>query len=112
MIVTVINDPTEQQSILIVVLEPDNLKRMKKADPITMETKGPLGGVLPPIDYPQKFAVVIAAEEEEETKLYQAAGDGSLLHYIMRGYKFKRDLDGTERAFSMTQGREAEKEKL
>ncbi len=107
MIATLINNDANQESILVIVIESANLERMKRADPITLETT-PLKGLLPVPKYPERFGVMIAYEEDE-VELYKHAAAGTILGYIGRGFKFNRDLDGTERAFSMTQGREAEK---
>jgi hypothetical protein len=110
MMATLVNNDERQESYLIVVLQPDNLARMRKSDPITLETTA-LGGILPTAKYPEKLALLVAYEEDE-VALYRAAQTGNLadiLQLVNRGYKFKRDDDGTERCFSINTGREAEK---
>jgi hypothetical protein len=110
MMATLINNDERRESYLVIVIQPDNLARMQKSDPITLETQA-LGGVLPEAKYPDRLAVLVAYEEDE-VALYKAAqtGDfGDILRLLHRGYKFKRDEDGTHRAFSINAGREAER---
>jgi hypothetical protein len=112
MIATLVNHDELRTSYLVVVIQPDNLKRMRKADPVTLETVA-MHGILPVAKYPDRLAVLIAYEEDEE-EVYRVATSGSFAEmskYLTRGYKFLRDDDGTERAFSLNRGREAEKPK-
>jgi hypothetical protein len=105
MMTTLVNDDERQESYLLVIIEPDNLKRMRKADPITLETVA-MHGVLPTVKYPERLAVLIAYEEDE-VALYKAAQTGSfadMLQFVSRGYKFNRDEDGAWRAFSINKG--------
>jgi hypothetical protein len=97
-----VNDPEKRESILVIVIEQDNLERMREADPITLETKLS-GGVLPVPEYPDRLRILIAYEEDD-VKLWQLARSnnlGDLLHYLARGWKFKRGLDGTEHSFKL-----------
>jgi predicted GNAT superfamily acetyltransferase len=106
MIVTLINNDEVQQTYLIVVIEPDNLERMRKADPITFQSNR-LKGILPEVKYPADLAVLIAYEEDD-AELYKLAKDGdfkALASYLTRGYRFDRSEDGAERAFSLTRNR-------
>lgn len=110
MMATLVNDYDRKASYLVVVLQPDNMERMRKADPVSLESVA-LGGILPTPAFPDKLGVVIAYEEDE-VGLYKAAQTGNLadlLRFIQRGYHFNRDIDGTHRAFSINAGREAEK---
>ena len=107
MIATVINHDDSRESIIIVVLEPDNLDRMRRADPVTLETKLS-DGVLDAVKYPDRLRLLIAYEEND-VELWKQARSGGLLHYLLRGVKWLRDLDGSDKAFSITKGREAEK---
>jgi hypothetical protein len=83
-----------KRSILMVVIEPDNLARMMKADPITLEPDRE-GGVMSPVTYPDNFTVLIAYEDD--TKLYTLARSGDLvamLQYLERGRKWVESEDG------------------
>jgi DNA-directed RNA polymerase subunit H (RpoH/RPB5) len=109
MMATLINNDDSHESYIVIVIQPDNLARMQKSDPITLESEA-LGGLLPEVKYPARLALMIAYEEDE-VALYKAAqtGDfGDILRLLRRGYKFNRDVDGTHRAFSINAGREAE----
>jgi hypothetical protein len=110
MMATLVNNDERQESYILVVIQPDNLERMRKADPITLESVA-LGGILPTAKYPEKLGVLIAYEEDE-VALYKAAQSGNfadMIRFVHRGYRFNRDEDGTQRAFSINRGREAEK---
>ena len=102
MIAAVMNFHDLKRSVIVVVIEADNLQRMKKGDPATLETHS-LGGVLPDILYPTNYGVLVAYEEDE-VELYKMArtGDGAdLLRYLERGRKFLRHIDGTDKAFTI-----------
>jgi hypothetical protein len=92
-----------QATVLVVVIEADNLARMRKADPVTLESIAQ-GGLLKPIKYPSKFSLLIAYEEDE-VELYKLAQKGGigLIEWLRRGYRFDKSKgDGTENAFSLT----------
>ncbi|HEY2352010.1 MAG TPA: hypothetical protein VGH83_05835 [Candidatus Acidoferrum sp.] len=103
MIATLIDHDARKESFLIIIIQPDNLERMRKADPITLETKEIKGGLLPTPKYPARLTVVIAYEEDdfEINKLALTGEFSEVLRYIMRGYKFHRDIDGKEHAFTL-----------
>lgn len=106
MMTTLINNDEREESYFVVVIQPDNLARMRKHDPITLETQAS-GGILPVPKYPERLMVLIAYEEDE-VALYKAAQTGDfrdLLELLRRGYRFNRDEDGTQRAFSITNKR-------
>lgn len=97
-----INNDQSRESVLFIILERDNLDRMKKADPITLSTEG-LKGILPSPKYPDRMGVMVAYEEDE-VAVYQLAQSGdthAMFQYVMRGYKWKRDLDGDHNAFKI-----------
>ena len=83
MIAAVINDPKLKRTVIVVVIEADNMQRMKKGDPATLEHRN-RGGILPTIDYPENYAVLVAYEEDE-VELYKKAKTGELLQYLERG---------------------------
>lgn len=91
-----------QQSILFIVIERDNLERMKKADPITLESVSH-GGLLPVPKYPQDFSILIAYEEDDD-ELYRrarAGNTGELIRWLERGRQFIPGLDGKKEAFKI-----------
>jgi len=93
------------RSILIVVLEDNNLDRMKKADAVTLESILN-GGVLPPPRYPLNLNVLIAYEPDEVELYKRSQGDPwELLEWLERGREFIKGVDGTENSFSMNQGK-------
>jgi hypothetical protein len=104
MIAAMINIDEFQQSILLVVIERDNLERMKKADAATLESVNQ-GGVLIPPRYPQNFGALIAYEEDDAELYRRAKGNPvELLQWLERGRKFIKGLDGAENVFSIRKG--------
>jgi hypothetical protein len=101
MIMTMIDVDPRRQSILYVVIEKDNLERMRKADPITLESKQ-MGGMLPVAKYPGNFSLLIAYEEDD-AELYRMAKVGGieLLKWLERGRVFVPGLDGKGEAFKV-----------
>jgi hypothetical protein len=84
-----------ERSILLVVFEKENLERMKKADPITLESIAS-GGILGLPKYPKDFNILIAYEEDD-AELYRMAkvGDvGAMLRWLERGRVYDKDKDG------------------
>jgi hypothetical protein len=98
MLAAMLNIHELQQSIMIVVIEKGNLRRMELGDPATLESTNNKG-VLPPPLYPQNFNVLIAYDEDEK-KLYEMAKGPPMefLYYLERGRKFYPEIDGTENA--------------
>jgi hypothetical protein len=90
-----------QQTILFVVIERDNLDRMRQADPATLESILK-GGVLAPPKYPMNFNVLIAYEEDD-AELYRRAKEDPLemLKWLERGRRFVKGIDGKENSFSL-----------
>lgn len=88
-----------QQSILLVVIEHDNFDRMKKADPITLESTQ-AGGLLPPPSYPLNLSLLIAYEEDQDD-LYRRAKKNAaeMLKWLERGRVFIKGVDGKSEAF-------------
>ena len=104
MIATVINDPQLKRTIIIVIIEPDNLIRMGRGDPATLESKNQ-GGILANIDYPQNYAVLVAYELDEVELYKKVRGNaGEFLRYLERGRQFIKGLDGKENCFTITPG--------
>lgn len=98
MIVAMLNITELQQSILIVVIERDNLDRMRKADPVTLESI-PKGGILKPPLYPLNFSTLIAYEPDAEELKAKATGNAlEFLQWLERGRVFIQGKDGSENA--------------
>jgi hypothetical protein len=96
MIAAMLNIDELKQSVLIVVVESGNFRRMELGDPCTLESTNN-GGVLTPPLYPLNFNVLIAYETDEK-KLYEMAIGNPIefLRYLERGRKFYKEIDGVE----------------
>lgn len=89
------------QSILLIVLEKDNVERMKRADPVTLESIRK-GGLLQPIMYPRNFSILVAIEEDQDEVYRHARGDRlEFLKWLERGRVFIKGVDGKEQSFSI-----------
>jgi hypothetical protein len=102
MICAMLNIEELGQSILFIVIEKDNLERMKKADPITLESYRN-GGILGGPKYPNDFNLLIAYEEET-SELYQLVKAGNpafILRYLERGRVFDPNTDGKHHAIKL-----------
>ncbi len=88
------DDDRAQESYMVVVLEPEQLGRMKQGDPVTIQPMSE-GGRMPVIKYPAKFGLLVAYEEQagECYRLIQSKDYAGLLRHIWRGYKFT-EVDG------------------
>ena len=85
---------TEESTLILVVLEKDNLDRMKQADPITMSYSDIKDMV--DIRHPNNYHLVVAYEENTEY-LISLIKDGKIsvaLKYLNRGYNFIPGIDG------------------
>jgi hypothetical protein len=89
MITTIANIDEQQQTIIVIVLQPSNLERMRQADPVTMESKA-LYGSMETIKYPDRVRIMVAYEEDQ-SELYSkmAQQDQSFIEYLMRGYQYE-----------------------
>jgi len=93
------------RSLLVVTMEKDNLDRMKKADPITLESTL-AGGLLPPPLHPENFSVLFAYEEDDVELYRRAKGNvGELIRWLERGRTWKEGVDGKKNAFNMPKER-------
>jgi hypothetical protein len=95
MICAMLNIDPQQKSILFIVIEKDNLDRMKKADPITIESVKS-GGILGQPKYPKDFSLLVAYEDDspELYKLMQKGNPYDILQYLERGRVFDPNVDG------------------
>jgi hypothetical protein len=98
MIICSIDLPSPDRTVLVIVMEKDNLDRMRRADPITLESRSMGGHVMPKIRHPENLSLLIAYEEDD-VALYRLARSGDmlgLLHYLERGRTWKPEVDGKE----------------
>lgn len=88
MIVFQIEDNPNGQSLLVIVIEADNLVRMKKSDPITLKS-AQMGGLLKTVEHPARFRVIVAYEQDSGPlyEFLQRQDQGGLMQYLLRGYK-------------------------
>jgi len=99
MLMSMINLDRLQQTILLVVIQRDNLDRMKKADPITLESTL-AGGLLPPPRYPLNLSILMAYEDDQDEVYRRARGDQmEFLKWLERGRVFIKGVDGKSEAF-------------
>lgn len=102
MIMAMVNIDELRQSILIVVIETGNIERMKKADPVTIESNRH-GGILEAPRYPDDFSVLIAYEENQDELYQKAKGDpATFLKWLERGRVFIQGVDGKENVIKIT----------
>lgn len=104
MVAAMLNLSETRQSILIVVIEKDNLDRMRTGDPVTLESISQ-GGILPPPLFPLNLSTLIAYEEDDAELYIKAQGDTlEFLRWLERGRKFIKGLDGSENSFTLRRG--------
>ena len=112
MIAAMVNIRERMQSVLIVVIEKDNLDRMRTGDPATLESLQS-GGVLVPPMFPLNLSMLIFYEEDDVELYTKAQGDPleflrwlergrkfMFLRWLERGRKFIKGLDGKENTSS------------
>lgn len=105
MIVSMLDIDKTQESILVVVIEKDNLERMENADPITLESIH-RGGMMPVPKYPQAFSMLIACEKDE-VELYRRVreeGAVELFAWLERGRTWVEGVDGKGNSFVIRKG--------
>jgi hypothetical protein len=88
MIVFQMEDNSNGESLLVIVIEVDNLVRMEKSDPITLKS-AQMGGLLKTVEHPSRFRVIIAYEQDSGPlyEFLQRQDKGGLVQYLLRGYK-------------------------
>ena len=100
MVAAILNFDQTQESVMLIVIERDNLERMEKADPITLESVE-RGGVLMPARYPHQLSLLIAYEKDD-AELYRLVRESSmveLLRWLERGRKWIEQEDGKKNTF-------------
>jgi hypothetical protein len=102
MIAAMMNVPETRDSILVVVIEKENLNRMSTGDPATLESLSK-GGILPPPMFPLNLSMLVAYEEDETELYIKAQGDKiKFLQWLERGRKFIKGKDGVENTLQIT----------
>ena len=88
MIVFQTEDNLNDESILVIVIEADNLDRMKKSDPITLKS-AQMGGLLKTVGHADRFRVIVSYEQDSGPlyEFLQKQDQGGLMQYLLRGYK-------------------------
>ena len=96
MICSTINDEVNRASVLIIVIERENLDRMKQADPITLASIKEGGKILQRVEFPDHLSIILAYEDDDAAlyKLARANDLIGLLAYVRRGIKFDPEVDG------------------
>lgn len=98
MVMAMINIKALRRSILVIVLEKDNLDRMAKGDPVTVESTL-RGGLMTPPMFPMDYSVLISTELDQAELYKRAKGNGAeFLDWLERGRVFIKGVDGTENA--------------
>lgn len=104
MILIALNIPATQQSVIAIVLEKDNLARMKEGDPVTLESVN-AGGMLPVPRYPQRTSILIAYLEDtkELYEIAQKTGNNPLamLSYLEKHRQWHSEVDGKENTVNL-----------
>ncbi len=89
------------RSLLVVVIERENLDRMRKADPITLESFKH-GGLLPVPEHPDNFSVIIAYEEDDAELYRMARGPlREFVRWLERERRWNDNTDGKKNAFKL-----------
>ena len=99
MMMTMLN--FDDRSLLVIVIETDNVERMKKADPVTLESRL-CGGILPEPLFPKNFSILLAYESED-AELYAMAKrpPWEFVRWLERGRTWRENVDGKKNAFNL-----------
>lgn len=105
MIAAMLNIPETATSVLVVVIEPENLERMKTGDPATLESVSQ-GGILMPPKFPLRLSTLIAYESDTAELYIKAQGDPlEFLRWLERGRVWVEGKDGVENSRVIRRGR-------
>jgi hypothetical protein len=109
MLAAMLNNEQRRRSILVIVIEAENLARMQKADPITLQSTLQ-GGALPVPRYPLDFSILIAYESDTRPILEMARKPGNgddIIAYLERNRVFIKGKDGTENTYRIPHDKES-----
>lgn len=96
MIVTMLDIDQLRRSVLIIVLESGNVRRMELGDPVTLESVNNKGLLKVP-RYPLDFNVLVAYDTDEKKLHEMAKGDLlDFVRYLERGRKYYKEIDGID----------------
>ena len=99
MILFTVEIPEKRRTVFCIVLEKDNLARMRDGDPATLESRNN-GGLLPVPQFPQNLNVLVAYLEDTAEFIelaHKNPGNGAvLLHYLEKNRQWRPEVDGVE----------------
>lgn len=99
MILFSVDIPEKQRTVFCIVLEKDNLARMREGDPATLESRS-AGGLLPVPQFPENLSLLVAYLEDGAELIElarQNPGNGAvLLRYLEKNRQWRPDVDGVE----------------
>lgn len=103
MIFIPINDEKREKTLVMLIIEKNNLERMKAGDPITIESVSDGGVLLKKVKYPGNMSWMIAYSEDDRV-LYRLARNGDLAGiatHIQRNRKWVPEEDGRNNIVSL-----------
>jgi len=105
MVYTTLDIDETGESIIVIIIQPENLRRMRDTDPITLESAN-RGGLMRVPKYPQQLSLLIAYEKDED-EIYRMVREGrigDLMRHLERGRKFLPGVDGSQNSFRIPVG--------
>lgn len=104
MIAFCVDIPEKQRTVYCIVLEKDNLDRMREGDPATLESRIS-GGLLPTPRFPGNFCILMAYLEDTR-EFYEIAHKTKsspldLLRYLEKNRQWRPEVDGVENSTSL-----------
>jgi hypothetical protein len=97
MILVYVDIPEKQRTVLCIVLEKDNLDRMREGDPVTLESPD-AGGLLRRPRFPEGLSILVAYLEDS-AEFYEIADKNvgnprALLRYLEKKRQWRPEVDG------------------
>lgn len=104
MIVFCVDIPDKQRTVYCIVLEKDNLARMREGDPATLESRIS-GGLLAAPRFPGNLCILVAYLEDTQ-EFYEiahktASNPLDLLRYLEKNRQWRPEVDGVEHSTSL-----------
>jgi hypothetical protein len=104
MILLALNIHAQQRSVIAIVLEKDNLARMREGDPVTLESIAG-GGTLPAPHYPANTSILISYLEDsaEFYEIARKSGNNpfALMGYLEEKRQWRPEVDGKEHTVNL-----------